>query len=191
MFAESSMPPYENVLQRVLVSTTPDWRDVSKWYWTLSKPHLDATSPELQKAVSDLTAGAKTDMDKAKVLFYYVSQKIRYMGLTPEKDQPGFESHDVGMTFGKKYGVCRDKAALLVSMLRIAGLDAYPVLVNVGSKKDREVPDAGFNHAIVGVELKKGEYVLMDPTDEHARDLLPCSDGDQSYLVARPEGEEI
>jgi len=36
-------------------------------------------------------------------------------------------------------------------MLRIAGLNAYPVLINVESKKDKDVPDAGFNHAIVGV----------------------------------------
>jgi transglutaminase-like putative cysteine protease len=191
MFSEPSMPPYENVLQRVLISTTPDWHDVSKWYWTLSKPHLDATSPELKEKVAELTAGAKTDNEKMKALFYYVSQKVRYMGLTPEKDRPGYEPHDVCLTFGKKYGVCRDKAGLLVEMLRLAGLDAYPVLVNVGSKKDHEVPNADFNHAIVGVEPKKGEYVLMDPTDEHARDFLPLHDRDQSYLVARPEGEDL
>jgi transglutaminase-like putative cysteine protease len=191
MFDEPSMPPYENVLQRALVSTTPDWREVSKWYWELSKPHLDATTPEMHKTVSELTANAKTDLDKARALFYYVSQKIRYMGLTPEQDRPGFEPHDVSMTFSKQYGVCRDKAALLVAMLREAGLNAYPVLVNVGSKKDKEVPDAGFNHAIVGVELKKGEYLLLDPTDEHARDFQPWYDGDQSYLVARPDGEDL
>jgi len=52
MFEEPSMPPYENVLQRLLISTMPDWRDVSKWYWTLSKPHLEATSPELKKKVT-------------------------------------------------------------------------------------------------------------------------------------------
>ena len=34
--------PYEMVLQRLLVSTIPDWPTVSKWYWELSKPHLDA-----------------------------------------------------------------------------------------------------------------------------------------------------
>ena len=191
MFEEPSMPGYENVLQRVLVSTTPDWHDVSKWYWNLSKPHLEATTPALQKTVADLTANAKTDQDKMKALFYYVSQKVRYMGLTPEKDRPGFEPHDVGLTYGKQYGVCRDKAALLVSMLRTAGLNAYPVLVSVGSKKDKDVPDAGFNHAIVGVELTPGQYLLMDPTDEHARDLLPWHDGNQSYLVCRPEGEGI
>jgi hypothetical protein len=113
------------------------------------------------------------------------------MGLTPEKDRPGFEPHDVCLTYGKQYGVCRDKAALLVAMLRIAGLNAYPVLISVGTKKDQDVPDAGFNHAIVGLELEKGKYTLMDPTDQHTRDLQPWYDGDQSFLVCRPEGESI
>ena len=191
MFPEPAMPPFENVLQRVLVTTTPSWQDVSKWYWELSKPHLEALSPELKQKVTELTAGAPTDLDKVKALFYFVSQKIRYMGLTPEKDRPGFEPHDVCLTFAKKYGVCRDKAALLVAMLREAGFKAYPVLVSVGSKKDTEIPNPGFNHAIAAVELQAGEYTLMDPTDEHARDLLPWYDDDQSYLVARSEGETI
>src|SRR5256886_7370621 len=117
--------------------------------------------------------------------------KIRYMGLTPEKDRPGYEPHDVKLTFENKYGVCRDKAALLVSMLRAAGLKAFPVLVNVGSKKDADVPDAGFNHAIVGVELKKNDIILMDPTAENTKDLLPSYECDQSYLVCRPEGDVI
>ena len=95
------------------------------------------------------------------------------------------------VTFDKKYGVCRDKAALLVSMLRLAGLDAYPVLVSVGTRKDAGVPDPYFNHAIVGVELDKGQIVLMDPTDENTRDLLPASDRNQSYLVARSDGDTI
>jgi transglutaminase-like putative cysteine protease len=191
MFDEPSMPPYEMVLQRLFVSTIPDWPRVSKWYWELSISHLEATTPEMKKTVESLTAGCKTDLDRVKALFYDVSKKVRYMGLTPEKDRPGLEPHDVHITFDKKYGVCRDKAALLVSMLRIAGLRAYPVLINVGLKKDAEVPDPGFNHAIVAVELKQGEYLLMDPTDENTRELLPSGDRNQSYLVCRPEGEPI
>jgi transglutaminase-like putative cysteine protease len=191
MFDEPGMPSYERVLQRLLVSTLPDWPAVSKWYWELSKPHLDATTPELKQQVAELTAGATNDLEKVKALFFFVSKKIRYMGLTPEKDRPGFEPHDVCLTFDKKYGVCRDKAALLVAMMRTAGLNAYPVLINVGTKRDADVPDPGFNHAIAGVELKKGEYILMDPTDENTRDLLPDYDRDQSFLVCRPEGEKL
>ncbi|WP_040546497.1 DUF3857 domain-containing protein [Pedosphaera parvula] len=191
MFTEPSMPSYGMVLQRLLISTTPDWSAVSKWYWELSRPHLEAITPEMKKTVEELIAGAKSDTDKIKALFYHVSKNIRYMGLTPEKDCPGFEPHDVKITFDKKYGVCRDKAALLVALLRSAGLNAYPTLISVGAKKDIEVADPFFNHAIVGVELKKGEYVLMDPTDEHTRDLLPSGDCDRSYLVCRPDGEDL
>jgi len=191
MFDEPAMPPYEMVLQRLYVSTLPDWNAVSKWYWDLSQPHLEATSPEMAQTVSNLTAGAQTDLEKIKAVFYYVSKKIRYMGRTPETDRPGFEPHDVKLTFGKKYGVCRDKAGLLVAMLHEAGVRAYPVLISVGVKRDSEVPDPDFNHAIVGVELEKGGYLLMDPTDENTRDLLPYYDCDQSYLICRPEGETL
>ena len=191
MFDEPAMPPYEMVLQRLYVSTLPDWPAVSKWYWDLSKSHLEAITPEMRVSVSNLTAGAQGDLDRVKALFYHVSQKVRYMGLTPEKDRPGFEPHDVSLTFEKNYGVCRDKAALLVALLRTAGFPAYPVLINVGTKRDPEVPDPDFNHAIVGVELAKGSYTLMDPTDENTLDLLPAPDCNQTYLVCRPEGETL
>ncbi len=191
MFDEPGMPAHENVLQRTMVSTLPDWPTVSKWYWGLSESHLAAITPEMKASVAQLTASATNDLNKVQDLFFYVSKKIRYMGLTPEKDRPGFEPHDVCLTFGKKYGVCRDKAALLVSFLRIAGLPAYPVLINVGTKRDPEVPDSFFNHAIVCVELTNGVYTLMDPTDENTRELLPAQDCNQSYLVCRPEGEQL
>jgi transglutaminase-like putative cysteine protease len=191
MFDEPNMPPYDQVLQRLFVSTVPTWQDVSKWYWNLSKPHLDMTTPEMKQTVADLTKNATTDLDKVKAVFYYVSKKVRYMGLTPEKDRPGFEPHDVCITFDKKYGVCRDKAGLLVEMLRLAGFKAYPVLINIGAKRDQAVPQPDFNHAIACVELQPGEYTLMDPTDENTRDLLPSSDRNRSYLVCRPEGETL
>jgi len=50
------MPSAETVLQRVLISTTPDWQDVSKWYWELSRPHLEATTTDLRNTVARLTA---------------------------------------------------------------------------------------------------------------------------------------
>ena len=191
MFDEPGMPPYDQVLQRLFVSTVPSWQDVSKWYWNLSLPHLEKFTPEMQQTNAMLIANQPTDLDKVKALFYYVSKNIRYMGLTPEKDRPGFEPHDVSLTFEKKYGVCRDKAGLLVEMLRLAGFKAYPVLINIGAKRDPRVPQPAFNHAIVCVELKEGQYTLMDPTDENTRDLLPLHDCNRSYLVCRPEGETL
>jgi hypothetical protein len=38
---------------------------------------------------------------------------------------------------------------------------------------------------------RSGHYLLMDPTDEHTRVLLPAYDDNQSYLVCRPEGDTL
>ncbi|MEM4247993.1 MAG: DUF3857 domain-containing protein, partial [Candidatus Nanoarchaeia archaeon] len=192
MFPEPNMPSPYSVVQRLLLSTIKDWRDVSKWYWGLCVPHLEATTPEMKAKVEELCQQKNNDMEKIEAIFYFVSQNIRYMGITTEKDAPGYEPHDVKITFENKYGVCRDKAALLVAMLRLAGLKAFPVLIMAGPKKDAEVPNPYFNHAIVCVDLSKNEepnYVLMDPTDENTKDLLPSYLCDKSYLAARPEGD--
>ncbi len=191
MYDEADMPPYDEVLQRLLVSTCPEWQDISKWYWNLSQSHLQATSPEMKQTVDHLLQGCTNDTSRMESIFYYVSRNVRYMGLTPEKDRPGFEPHDVCVTFQKNYGVCRDKAALLVAMLRMAGFKAYPVLINIGALRDPEVPEPDFDHAIACVEDSPGHYILMDPTDEHTRDFLPSYDCNRSYLVCRPEGDRL
>lgn len=190
MYSEPSMPPLHTVVQRLLVSTIPSWEDISKWYWNLSEPHYE-TTPEIKTTVKNLVEGIDDDMQKIEIIFKWVSQEIRYMGITIEAEAPGYEPHDVSLTFKNRHGVCRDKAALLVVMLREAGLKGYPVLIHNGPKKDEEVPQPYFNHAVVAVEIKPGEYVLMDPTDENTKKLFPAYLNNQSYLVAKPEGEEL
>lgn len=191
VFPEPARPPLTRCAQTLWLSTAADWPAVSRWYWTLCQPRLAATSPALTNAVHACVRGVETRDEKIRALFRYVSQNIRYMGLTFEDDAPGYEPHDVRLTFDKKYGVCRDKAALLAAMLRIAGLDAYPVLIHAGAKMDPDVPTPYFNHAVTAVAEPDGTYRLMDPTDESTRDLMPSYLSDRSYLVARPEGERL
>ena len=190
-FEEPAMPDAYGYVQRLVVSTVPDWQTVSRWYWQLSSPHFAAVSPEMKAKTAELVAGAATPAERMARLFRFVSQQIRYMGITTEKEAPGYEPHDVNITFGNRYGVCRDKAALLVAMLREAGLEAFPVLIHSGPKKDVEVAVPYFNHAIVGVREAPGSYRLMDPTDENTSDLLPAYLSDRSFLVATPEGDPL
>ncbi|MBM4149355.1 MAG: DUF3857 domain-containing protein, partial [Lentisphaerae bacterium] len=190
MFPEPNMPPVHTVVQRLLVSTAPDWQTVSRWYWELSAPHL-APSPELTAKSRELAGGTTSRRDRIERIFRFVSQEIRYMGITVETTAPGYEPHDVKDTFAARHGVCRDKAALLVAMLREAGIEAFPTLIHTGALKDPEVPQPYFNHAIVAAREPDGSYLLMDPTDENTRDLLPAYLGHRSYLVATPEGETL
>ena len=191
MFEEPKMPEAYTVVQRLLVSTVPDWETLSKWYWKLSTPRLDSVNPAMKEKVRELIEGLTGRQEKIEAIFRFVSQDVRYMGLTIEDEAPGYEPHDVSLTFDNRYGVCRDKAALLVSMLRLAGFDACPVLIYVGPKKDPEVPQPWFNHAITGIRNEDGSWQLMDATNENTRDLLPAYLSDRSYLVASPEGAPL
>ena len=183
MFPEDSMPDVWTKCQHILLSTVGDWKDFSRWYWNLSLPHIEKATP----AVTNMALKLKTPIN----IFRFVSQEIRYMGLTMEDKSPGYAPHDVNITFENRYGVCRDKAALLVAMLRIAGHKAFPVLINVGAKLDESVPLPFFNHAIVALENKDGSLQLMDPTNENTKDPMPSYLCNLSYLVARPEGDEL
>jgi len=190
-FPEPEMPPLYSQTQRLLVSTIKDWKSISRWYWNLSKPNLKKTTPVMKKTVERLTKGIPDPHEKIRKIFQWVSQEIRYLGLTVEKNAPGYEPHRVNMTFDRRAGVCRDKAALLVAMLRLAGFDSYPVLIMVGPKKDPNVPQPFFNHAISCVREKNGSYLLMDSTDENTKQLLPAYLNNLSYLIATPEGETL
>ena len=189
-YAEDDMPTFYTVVQMLLVSTNPDWETVSKWYWELVEPHLKANE-EMKSKVAELTEGLESDQERIEAIFKFVSQDIRYLGITVEENAPGYEPHDAKMTFDNRHGVCRDKAALLVALLRVAGFEAFPVLIYSGPKKDPEVPQPFFNHAISAVRRDDGTFLLMDSTDESTKELLPAYLNDCSYLVATPEGEAL
>ena len=214
-FPEPDMPPLYTQVQNIRVSTSENWPEISKWYWDLCAPHLAKTNAAMVAKVQELTKDARRETRDKTVrrIFKFVSQEIRYMGLTMEDTSPGYAPHDVDITFDNRYGVCRDKAGLLVAMLRLAGFKAFPVLIHVGAKLDPEVPQPFFNHAIVAVEeeavvgspsrTEEGSklhsspspssftYVLMDPTNENTKDLFPSYLCNNSYLVCRPEGENL
>ena len=183
VFPEPEMPPLYTQVQNIRVSTAADWPEISRWYWDLCAPHLAKTNAAMVAKVNELKTIER--------IFKFVSQEVRYMGLTMEDTSPGYAPHDVDVTFDNRYGVCRDKAGLLVAMLRLAGFKAFPVLIHVGAKLDPEVPQPFFNHAIVAVDKGDRKYELMDPTNENTKDLFPSYLCNNSYLVARPEGENL
>ncbi|BDU51197.1 DUF3857 domain-containing transglutaminase family protein [Haliovirga abyssi] len=184
---EPSMPSITQVAMKWIVTTNSSWEEISKWYFNLSEPKI-IIDESIRKKAESLVLNSKTDMEKIKNIFFFVSRKIRYMGITNEKNRPGLEPNSTDLTLKEMTGVCRDKAALIVAMLRSQGFEANMVLVKVGDKLDKEVPIPYFNHAIATVKLN-GKYILMDPTDETTKKLFPDYEMDKSYLIAKKYGD--
>ena len=85
---EPDMPPMYTCVQRALMTTIGSWEDVSRWYDNLCAPKIAAVSPQMKECVAKITADKKDDMSKIMALFQFVSQKIRYTGITDETTAP-------------------------------------------------------------------------------------------------------
>jgi hypothetical protein len=150
------------------------------------------TSEEMKAKTLEIVEGAETREEKASRLFYWVARNVRYLGVDMEKNRPGFEPHDVKYTFDTRGGVCRDKAALLTAMLRLAGVGSDVILISSGGRLNFEAPMVWFNHAITVSYDDKGEpEFIFDPTDETTKDFLPKYEEDNSYLIASETGETL
>lgn len=48
----------------------------------------------------------------------------------------GYTLHKGTMIFRDRSGVCKDKAGMLITMLRAAGFESYPAMTMAGSRID-------------------------------------------------------
>jgi hypothetical protein len=75
----------------------------------------------------------------------------------------GYVPADADDTWARRFGDCKAKTALLLAILKSLGVDAEPVLVNLGAGDGLdELPPslAAFNHVIVRVKIKGQSYWL-------------------------------
>ncbi|MEP6863047.1 MAG: DUF3857 domain-containing protein [Deltaproteobacteria bacterium] len=180
---------YTTEMPMLVVTTDPSWQHFSQWWAKLTEPQLEAT-PEMKAKVKELTKDAKTDDDKIKALYDFVAQDIRYRGLGVGP-RTGYTPRKAGETFTSRWGVCRDVSILLTSMLRESGINAYPVLTNVGDPVLTKIAYDGFNHAIVALEKKGGGFTYIDPTAKNNTALLPGYEAEQHTLVSTLKGETL
>ncbi len=146
--------------------TLGSWADISRWYISLVKEQMQSDG-ELEAFTRQLVKDKKTDEEKIKTIFNFVSQKIRYVAvlLGPYTHKP----HPAREIFKKRYGDCKDKTTLLLTMLKIAGIEGLPVLVPARSEAfDESVPSLQvFNHVIAAVR-SGNKYFWLDGTNEAA-----------------------
>jgi hypothetical protein len=184
------MMPYVESMTRLFVCTQPDWQTWSRWYYNLCSTQYEVDSA-LARAIDSLTAGATTEDAKVRALFNFVDQKVRYVGTALSGKKAGYQPEKISITYQKRYGVCRDKAALLAGMLRHIGIDAYITLTNGGSQTDKELPVDQFNHATVAVKRADGSIYYLDPTVENSRQYYAAMEMNRGVLVATKDGDDL
>ncbi|MBD3366674.1 MAG: DUF3857 domain-containing protein [Candidatus Eisenbacteria bacterium] len=186
---EIGMAPMAQIATRVNVSTVHEWEELSDKLWRMYDDKCIADD-QVRELVADLTEGLETKEQKIRAIHYWILENVRYLGIG--MDFGAFlEPHTPAYTLEKEYGICRDKAVLMVAMLEQIGVPAWVTVINVSKKTDPEVPNTSFEHGIVAIEGENGEYVFIDPTQETSREVYATYPGDRWVMVLREGGEEL
>jgi tetratricopeptide (TPR) repeat protein len=152
-------------------------------YYKIVDSHISGS--DVSPLVHRLTAGKQSRNEKMQAILEYLDKEVRYTGI--EFGEAAIVPHSPSETLTHKYGDCKDKATLLVTMLRTADIPAYVALLNAGARMDvpADLPGMGlFDHAIVFVPGDPDLWI--DSTDDYARlGQLPVADQGRMALIVR------
>lgn len=141
------------------------WSDVSSWAESVF--HLE-TEPNLDAIVKDVQRGRPQLEDQIDAAINYVQDEIRYMGM--ENGIGSIKPFAPDQVLKQRYGDCKDKSLLLVSILKKLGLStAYPALVSSAMMRGVEkMLPAGqvFDHCIVHFNHDGNDY-WIDPSQPY------------------------
>jgi len=180
-----------DVFPKLLLSTSPDWKAKSLWFHGVNEDFKSFEfTPAISAKVQEILKGARDEMDSISKLTHWVADNIRYSGISMGEGE-GYTLHKGDMTFTDRCGVCKDKAGMLITMLRAAGFESYPAMTMAGSRIDY-IPADQFNHSVTLVKLSDGKYHLLDPTwVPFLRELWSSAEQQQNYLMGIPEGADL
>jgi tetratricopeptide (TPR) repeat protein/transglutaminase-like putative cysteine protease len=180
---EGNIPSDELTVPYVAYANGSSWHDIAADYSAIVDKQI-AADGDLKSVVSNAVGSAADRGEIIARLLDVIDKNVRYAGV--EVGDGSIVPRPPKSVLQKKYGDCKDKATLLVAMLRAAGLSAHVALLNAGSGFDGIASLPGvdhFNHAIAVVD--GDQPVWIDPTDEFARPgQLPAEDQGRMALIA-------
>lgn len=159
---EENMPSWVIPYKYFTLSSLHSWKEVNTWaqrVFALKK------EPDLNTVFKEIFTGTETMDAKINKIIDYVQDDIRYMGI--ESGIGSIKPSAPDQVVKQRFGDCKDKSLLLVSLLKKIGVTkAYPALVNVSMLHELDKlmeSNEVFSHCIVMFEYENEKY-WVDPT---------------------------
>lgn len=180
-----------DIQTKLLLSTAQNWEAKSTWFYGVNEDYGSfVPTDEVKQKVNSLLKRAKSENDSISILTHWVADNMRYSGISMGEGE-GFTLHKCEMNYTDRCGVCKDKASMLIAMLRAAGFKAYAAMTMAGERID-DIPADQFNHCVTVVQRRNGNYQLLDPTwVPGVRELWSSAEQQQNYLMGLPQGAKL
>jgi len=186
---EPRMVELDDCVPKVVMATLPNWEMKSRWFFEVNEGQFEADD-DIRAKVAEITRGLNTLDDKIAACNRWVADNIRYYG-TSRGPCEGFTLHKSKETFRDRGGVCKDKAGMLVTMLRVLGVEAYAALTMAGSRVE-DIPADQFNHTVTVMKDTEGAWRILDPTwIPLSREMWSSREALQGLVYGTPQGETL
>lgn len=166
----------------LLLSTMPDLLALGRVANRFFEPNVEVTE-EIRQLAKDLTANAKNERDKVRLLYNWVTQNIRYVSIPLGEGY--LVPNPASKVLHSRYGDCKDHVVLLESLLKAVGVESSPALISASGNQRLSSIGAHYpiNHVITYVPSLD---LYLDSTDPFAPfGTLPLSDLDKPVVLTR------
>jgi len=167
--AEPDCPPKSELFPFIFGSTFKDQTYLSGWISKFLKERINSND-KMKETVQLILKekNAKNEVEKLSVIYRFVQEYIHYRSIKTSISS-GYTGHPAAETFTNRYGDCIDKAIFFSSLLKIAGIESYPVIVMTNDRPRVLFDEIGIingNHAITEVHLieKEKKIIYLDST---------------------------
>jgi hypothetical protein len=165
-------PPRYNDVGQLETSQFQSWAEVSGLMAPLyEKATRLAPNAPLRKEVQRIVRASATPKARAEAALRLVEDQVHYTFLG--MNFGGYIPADADLTWTRRFGDCKGKTALLLSLLYALGIDAQPALVStgLGDGLDQRLPSLSvFDHVMVRARIN-GKVYWLDGTRTGDRDL--------------------
>lgn len=160
--SEAQVFPDFFALRFLQFSEFSSWGEVADWANGLFETKAPL-SGDIENVVRRIR-GLASDEARVAAALEFVQSSIRYFSVSlGESSHRPASPADV---LRRRYGDCKDKSSLLITLLREVGIQSRPVLLQIGRRggMEKTLPSVQFfDHAIVQVSIKD-KVLYLDPT---------------------------
>jgi lipoprotein NlpI/transglutaminase-like putative cysteine protease len=146
---------------QINLSEFADWKEIASWGAKLYASVLNTPSLLVKSTVQSFGITDETPaQEKLRLALNFVQKDVRYFGT--EVGENTHRPTPPDSVIKQRFGDCKDKALLLVALLKEMGIEAQPVLVSTTYRNDIPVfaTPLFFNHVIVRVTENRNVYLL-------------------------------
>ncbi|MEO7211713.1 DUF3857 domain-containing transglutaminase family protein [Mucilaginibacter sp.] len=177
------------------------WQNFGKWIQTLNAD-VSTLSPQRIAEIQKMTADLKTDKEKAKFLYQYMQQNMRYVSI--QLGIGGLRPFPASFVDEKKYGDCKALSNYMYTLLKAVNIPSYYAIIRAGENEqpaDVSFPINQFNHEILCIPFKGDTTWLectsstqpfgkLGPFTENRNALLITEDGGKLVNTPKSTGED-